>query len=370
MCDSAPSPPITYPAIKTPKLALITRQSIISTTSFLQTKCHKNLRKSLNFHTCNISKSVITKVSSESSDDYQSFDELGFEENPKKGSDEKVGASSIDFLELEKERMESVRSSVSAENEEILKVEDLDSGGLKSEELGKVGLRSGRQLMRRSSMIAKQVIGIESAISLGFVSQLWVDTTSWVVLVVEARPSLLSGEIERFYLEEVCQVGDVILVEDESVMENGLQMIGLETLVGYNVITQSRRSIGKVRGYTFNINSGSLELLELDSFGISVIPSSLVSTYALFVEDVIEVISDTVVVHEEAASRLQRLTKGFWDTPNVETYNDAFDEFPDYERRPARSDGIRSNRKSLRNKRSPSRRRPPEDELDLPMDYL
>ncbi|RZC82585.1 hypothetical protein C5167_045371 [Papaver somniferum] len=252
----------------------------------------------------------------------------------------------------------------------FFRVEDLDSGGSKSEELGKVGLRSGRQLMRRSNMIAKQVIGIESAISLGFVSQLWVDTTSWVVLVVEARPSLLSGEIERFYLEEVCQVGDVILVEDESVMETGLQMIGLETLVGYNVITESRRSIGKVRGYTFNINSGSLELLELDSFGISVIPSSLVSTYALFVEDVIEVMSDTVVVHEEAASRLQRLTKGFWDTPNVETYNDEFDEFPDYEKRPARSDSIRSNRKSLRNKRSPSRRRPPEDELDLPMDYL
>ncbi|KAI3967607.1 hypothetical protein MKW92_003482 [Papaver armeniacum] len=195
----------------------------------------------------------------------------------------------------------------------------------------------------------------------------WHNIWRWVVLVVEARPSLLSGEIERFYLEEVCQVGDVILVEDESVMENGLQMIGLETLVGYNVITQNRRSIGKVRGYTFNINSGSLELLELDSFGISVIPSSLVSTYALFVEDVIEVISDTVVVHEEAASRLQRLTKGFWDTPNVETYNDEFDEFTDYERRHARS---RSNRKSLRNKRSPSRRRPPEDELDLPMDYL
>lgn len=60
----------------------------------------------------------------------------------------------------------------------FFRVEDLDSGGSKSEELGKVGLRSGRQLMRRSNMIAKQVIGIESAISLGFVSQLWVDTTS------------------------------------------------------------------------------------------------------------------------------------------------------------------------------------------------
>ncbi|KAF9587971.1 hypothetical protein IFM89_006296 [Coptis chinensis] len=52
-------------------------------------------------------------------------------------------------------------------------------------------------------------------------------------------------------------------------------MMGLDTLVGYNVITQSRRKIGKVRGFTFNINSGVLELPELDSFGISFIPSSL-----------------------------------------------------------------------------------------------
>lgn len=34
-----------------------------------------------------------------------------------------------------------------------------------------------------------------------------------------------------------------------------------------------------------------------------------VSTYALFVEDVLEVASDKVFVHEAAAARLQRLTK-------------------------------------------------------------
>lgn len=34
-----------------------------------------------------------------------------------------------------------------------------------------------------------------------------------------------------------------------------------------------------------------------------------VSTYALFLEDVLEVASDYVVVHEAAASRIQRVTK-------------------------------------------------------------
>ncbi|XP_027177304.1 uncharacterized protein LOC113776362 isoform X4 [Coffea eugenioides] len=166
-----------------------------------------------------------------------------------------------------------------------------------------------RQIMKRSTMIAKQVISIQSALSLGFVSQLWVDTNAWAVLFVEVKPNLLSSELERFSLDELAKVGDVVLVEDESVMENDFKLIGLETLVGYTVATPGRRNIGKVRGYNFDINSGVVESLEIDSFGISIIPSSLVSTYALLVEDVLEVLPDTVVVHEAAASRIQRLTK-------------------------------------------------------------
>ncbi|KAK1584191.1 hypothetical protein Q3G72_030671 [Acer saccharum] len=34
----------------------------------------------------------------------------------------------------------------------------------------------------------------------------------WVVLVVEVKPNLFSGEAERFLLEDVSQVGDVVLV--------------------------------------------------------------------------------------------------------------------------------------------------------------
>lgn len=36
-----------------------------------------------------------------------------------------------------------------------------------------------------------------------------------------------------------------------------------------------------MRGYTFCINSGAVEELELDSFGLSIIPSSLVSRWLL-----------------------------------------------------------------------------------------
>ncbi|KAK1265675.1 hypothetical protein QJS04_geneDACA016995 [Acorus gramineus] len=191
-----------------------------------------------------------------------------------------------------------------------------------------------------------------------------------MVAVVEVRPSLLSGEMERFLLEDVSQVGDVVLVPDEGVMDNELKLVGLDTLEGYDVVTSSRRNVGKVRGYNFNINTGAVESLELDSFGSSLIPTSLVSTYCLFVEDVLEVVADTVIVHEGASSRVQRITKGFWDAQKAETPQDRFTEYPKYTKRGERSIHGRNNRSS-RNQRSPLRRRDFEDEDDweLPMDY-
>ncbi|GJW76946.1 PRC-barrel-like protein [Tanacetum coccineum] len=326
----------------------------------------------------------------------------------------------------------------------------VDFGDGKNENVKVV--KKGKELVKRGNVIAKQVISIQSALSLGFVSQLWVDTNTvgdvvlvedetvmdneedlvkfgkstvdfdhgksepnktqkthfefskkdedlsendedlvkygkskstvdfgdgksenvkvWMVVIVEVRPTLLSGEQERFFLEDTVQVGDVVLVEDETVMDNELKMVGLETLVGYSVVTPGRRDIGKVRGYTFNINSGAIESLELDSFGISIIPSSLVSTYALLVEDVLEVVLDTVVVHEAAASRIQRLTRGFWDAQRM-SYS--MDDLEDYTDLAERSDYPKTRRRRPGGSSQRPQKRPVDDtkeDWDLPMDFL
>ncbi|KAL1193690.1 hypothetical protein V5N11_017582 [Cardamine amara subsp. amara] len=204
--------------------------------------------------------------------------------------------------------------------------------------------RGFKQTTTRSNLVAKQVISIQSALSLGFISQLWVDTSCWLVLVLDVKPSLLSGESDRFLLKDIVRVGDVVLVNDETILDNEFKMVGLETLVGYRVVTPGRRNIGKVRGYSFNINSGIVESLELDSFGVTIIPSSLVSTYRLDVEDIIEVLQDIVVVHEDAVSRKQRLTKGLWDAQFVSEYSDA-DELENSSDRRRRRRSNRSNRK-------------------------
>ncbi|TKY65661.1 hypothetical protein E2542_SST08521 [Spatholobus suberectus] len=146
-------------------------------------------------------------------------------------------------------------------------------------------------------------------------------------------------------------------------------MIGLETLVGYKVVTPSRRNIGKVRGYTFSINSGAVEELELDSFGLSIIPSSLVSTYSLLVEDVLEVVSDAVVVHEAAALRIQRLSKGFLGNQNVRISVDDVEDY-DSEQSDETYGHISRRRKSFGRKKPNQRDWDDEDNWELPMDYL
>ncbi|GAB4833135.1 hypothetical protein Ancab_031381 [Ancistrocladus abbreviatus] len=262
----------------------------------------------------------------------------------------------------------------SLEREDSIGLENWNGYALKDEGVRQVKrrmeLRSGRQLMKRANILAKQVISIQSALSLGFISELWVDTSNWVVLIVEVRQNLLASESDKVLLEDIKQVGDVVLIQDEGVMADELRMVGLENLVGYDVVTPGRRSIGKVRGFTFNINSGVVESLELDAFGISIIPSNLVSTYALFIEDVLEVVSDTVVVHEAAASRIQRLTKGLLGSQYMGRSMSELQYSSDVEHDPLRPDeGSKLPRSSRRRKFNP-RKREILDHWELPMDYL
>ncbi|XP_065017859.1 uncharacterized protein LOC103995399 isoform X4 [Musa acuminata AAA Group] len=250
--------------------------------------------------------------------------------------------SSFDFLELKREleKEEGMVSDKRGLEEDLIPPAGRGSTELGSADEGRlvsqVGVKSRRQIMKRSNLLAKQVISVQSAQSLGFVSQLWVDTRSWMVVLVEVRPNLLSGEMEKFLLEDVRQVGDVVLVEDESVMENELKMTGLETLVGYNVVTSGRHDVGKVRGYTFNINSGAVESLELDSFGWSIIPSSL----------------------------------GIWDASNSDKTKDETGEYYDFGRNASTIYGRTRRRNSSGRKfHRKMREMEMEDDWELPKDY-
>lgn len=102
------------------------------------------------------------------------------------------------------------------------------------------------------------------------------------------------------------------------------------------------------------------------------------STYALLVADVLEVVSDTVVVHEAAASRIQRLTKGFWGSRRLGKLGDEFGDYSDPEREPVQFDDGESRlrdygasrQRSFTSRKFRPKIRESEDDWELPMDYL
>ena len=122
-------------------------------------------------------------------------------------------------------------------------------------------------------------------------------------------------------------------------------------------------------GFTFNINSGVVESLELDSFGLTIVPASLVSTYCLFVEDVLDIVCDTIVVHEDAISRVQRLTQGMWGTQNMQGPGDQIGEYNRYGRRRARSVKRQNSQGKPMGRKLHRKTRDPEGEWELPMEY-
>eukprot|EP00249_Psilotum_nudum_P021874 c28288_g1_i4 orf=468-2123(-) len=136
---------------------------------------------------------------------------------------------------------------------------------------------SSQRMFKRSRLMAKQVVSQSSALILGFVSQLWVNPRFWEVMALEMRPSLLSGQSGQVLISDVCQVGDVILVRDDSALESELDALDCETLVGYDLVTEDGYRLGKVRDYIINFIDGTVISLEFDSIGVSLIPSNMLS---------------------------------------------------------------------------------------------
>jgi hypothetical protein len=92
-------------------------------------------------------------------------------------------SSSFDFLALKRELELDEEAVVAAEAEEGAGAA-VEGDGEREVEKGAGGTgmqrrrRPRRQMARRSALLAKQVISVRSARSLGFVSQLWIDAAS------------------------------------------------------------------------------------------------------------------------------------------------------------------------------------------------
>lgn len=170
---------------------------------------------------------------------------------------------------------------------------------------------TSENIIKRSDILNTKVITDDNAKVLGVVSQLWVDIDRREVVAIGLRDNLIAfaGVPRYMYLNSIRKIGDVILVDNEDVIED-VDVEAYNSLVNCEVITETGELLGRVRGFTFNGQTGKLYSLIIASFGLPQIPEQLLSTYELPVEEIVSSGPNRLIVFEGAEERVNQLTVG------------------------------------------------------------
>jgi sporulation protein YlmC with PRC-barrel domain len=167
---------------------------------------------------------------------------------------------------------------------------------------------------QRSDILGTQVITRDTGKRLGVISQLWVDIDRREVVALGLRESMLSGVLsnvqQTMLLSDIRQIGDVVLVDDDTVVDEDINVDAYSSLINSEVITETGELLGKVRGFKFNNEDGKVVSLLIASFGLPQIPDQLISTYELSIDEVVSSGPDRLIVFEGAEEKLTQVTVG------------------------------------------------------------
>jgi sporulation protein YlmC with PRC-barrel domain len=169
---------------------------------------------------------------------------------------------------------------------------------------------------QRADLLGTEVITRSTGKRLGVVSQLWVDVDRQEVVALSLRPSLFYGTPQQMSLSSIRQIGDVILVDDEDVIED-IDVDRYSSLVNCEVITETGTLLGKARGFKFNVDTGQLVALTIASLGYPLIPDRVISTYELPIEEIVSSGPDRLIVYEGAEERLTQMTVGLLEQVGI-----------------------------------------------------
>jgi sporulation protein YlmC with PRC-barrel domain len=191
---------------------------------------------------------------------------------------------------------------------------------------------TSEQSIRRSDILNTQVITRDNGKRLGIVSQVWVDVDQREVVALGLRDSLISisGVPRYMYLNSINQIGDVILVDNEDVLDD-VEVDLYSNLMNWEVITETGEVLGRVRGFKFHGETGKLYSIVIASLGLPQIPDQFLSTYELSVEEIVSTGPNRLIVFEGAEERVTQLSVGLlerlgigrppWDRDVEEEYS-------------------------------------------------
>ena len=177
------------------------------------------------------------------------------------------------------------------------------------------------RLWLRSELMGTQVITTDTGKRLGVVGEVVVDIDRREVIALGLRDNpltrFLPGLPKWMPLESIKQVGDVILVDSLDSLSEGFSPERYGKVINCQVITESGQLLGRVLGFSFDIETGDLISLVMGAVGVPLLGEGVLSTWEIPVEEIVSSGTDRIIVYEGAEEKLNQLSSGLLEKLGV-----------------------------------------------------
>ena len=135
-----------------------------------------------------------------------------------------------------------------------------------------------------------QVITRDTGRRLGVVGEVMVDIDRREVVALGLRDNpftrFLPGLPRWMLLEQIRQVGDVILVDSADSLAEGFDPERYSKVINCQVVSESGVQLGRVLGFSFDIETGELTTLVIGALGVPLLGEGVLSTWELPVGEI------------------------------------------------------------------------------------
>ena len=167
------------------------------------------------------------------------------------------------------------------------------------------------RLWLRSELMGTQVITTDTGRRLGVVGEVVVDIDRREVIALGLRDNpltrFLPGLPRWMPLESIKQVGDVILVDSLDSLSDNFSPDRYGKVINCQVITESGQLLGRVLGFSFDIETGELISLVTGAIGVPLLGEGVLSTWEIPVDEIVSSGTDRIIVYEGAEEKLNQL---------------------------------------------------------------
>ena len=177
------------------------------------------------------------------------------------------------------------------------------------------------RLWLRSELMGTQVITTDTGRRLGVVGEVVVDIDRREVIALGLRDNpftrFLPGLPRWMPLESIKQVGDVILVDSLDSLSDNFSPDKYGKVINCQVITESGQLLGRVLGFSFDIETGELISLVTGAIGVPLLGEGVLSTWEIPVDEIVSNGTDRIIVYEGAEDKLNQLSSGLLEKLGV-----------------------------------------------------